>query len=216
MNGSRETGSRGFLSPSHHGGAFSVYRKPQFPRNATIHEPSNIPHDIGLQSTQVQLEQELVNLKNENELLSRISAQLLDQLSGLQSRRQSVAYKINQLHTNLSWVVVRSLLAVNIFITAIECLLLDTTTICKLAMTIDLDSEICKEKKPQTLSFWVFKNAIAWACQNFVFKNGISNKSNLYSVVLQWTARISFWYIVLPKLLEVFKYEIFWGITEGH
>lgn len=98
-----EVPSRSFLSPCHYGGAFSVYRKPQIPKAATIHEPSGIPsHLTPSNSSQGQLEQEVVDLKNENELLSRISAQLLDQLTGLQSRRQSVAYKIHQLHKNLS------------------------------------------------------------------------------------------------------------------
>jgi hypothetical protein len=109
MNGIRgsEVPSRSFLSPCHQGGAFSVYKKPQIIKAATIHEPSNIPgHDNSTTlvnvSSKVQLEQEVVDLKNENELLSRISAQLLDQLSGLQSRRHSVAYKVHQLHSNLS------------------------------------------------------------------------------------------------------------------
>ncbi|XP_021954660.1 ralBP1-associated Eps domain-containing protein 2 isoform X2 [Folsomia candida] len=103
--------SRSFLSPCHQGGAFvSVYRKPQLPKAATIHEPSDIPNNsppstIASSSStnaMTQFEQEVDDLKNENELLSRISAQLLDQLAGLQSRRQSVAYKLHQLQSNLS------------------------------------------------------------------------------------------------------------------
>lgn len=97
INGARgpDPSPRGFLSPSHQGGAFSVYRKPQIPGTATIYEPSSIPSSTV--ANQAQLEHEVSDLKNENQMLSRVSTQLLDQLSVLQARRNSVAYKINQL-----------------------------------------------------------------------------------------------------------------------
>lgn len=84
------------------------HRTGKVSRAATIHEPSNIPSSncvpssLPTSAAKVQLEQEVDDLKNENELLSRISGQLLDQLTGLQSRRHSMAYKVHQLHGNLS------------------------------------------------------------------------------------------------------------------
>ncbi|CAG7731911.1 unnamed protein product [Allacma fusca] len=54
-----EVPARNFLSPSHQGGAFSVYRKPQPPATATIHEPPSVPGQvINSKTTKVQLKQE--------------------------------------------------------------------------------------------------------------------------------------------------------------
>jgi hypothetical protein len=108
-NGGRgsEVPPRSFLSPCHQGGAFSVYRKPQPPKSATIHEPPNIPSSspdgmISSDPTKVQLEQEVVDLKTENTSLSRMTGQLLDRLTGLQSKRHALGYKIYQLHGNFT------------------------------------------------------------------------------------------------------------------
>lgn len=95
-----EVPARNFLSPSHQGGAFSVYRKPQPPPSATIHEPPAASGQlVNSKTTKVQLKQEVADLKNENTILNRISTQLLDQLSGLQAKKKALNCKIQQLNT---------------------------------------------------------------------------------------------------------------------
>jgi len=103
-----EVPPRSFLSPCHQGGAFSVYRKPQAPKSATIHEPPSIPFKSTpsgtstTDSTKSQLEQEVTDLKDENAILSRVTGQLLDQLTGLQTKRHALGFKVYQIHGNFS------------------------------------------------------------------------------------------------------------------
>ncbi|CAL8115006.1 unnamed protein product [Orchesella dallaii] len=101
MGGCPEVPNRSFLSPSHQGGAFSVYRKPQAPRTSTIHEPFSIPSGISKYSdisVRSNVEDDIVELKAENVVLSRVANELLQQLSAIQTRRRIISFKINELN----------------------------------------------------------------------------------------------------------------------
>ena len=98
MNGP-EVPARSFLSPSHQGGAFSIYRKPQPPKTETIHEPKNDFRQFrtSIENTVGQLRQEVSELRTDNVILTRITTQLLDQLSGLQAKRKTLTFQLHQL-----------------------------------------------------------------------------------------------------------------------
>lgn len=99
IGGCPEVPNRNFLSPSHQGGAFSVYRKPQPPK--TIHEPYSIPPAFNKHqdnSARTQIEQDIAEMKSENTVLSRVANELLQQLSALQTRKRIISFKINQLN----------------------------------------------------------------------------------------------------------------------
>jgi len=98
-----EMPARSFLSPSHQGGAFSVYRKPQAPSTATIHEPTSMTaySNMGQVPGIDPLREEIGNLRQENRALSTASSFLLEQLSELQTGNRVLSYKIRKLNNSV-------------------------------------------------------------------------------------------------------------------